>query len=58
MAIDRPNVTSSGGRMSGPSTRFSTTRCKSQPRTNIRGAAISTASQGDRPSPVTSTRMR
>ena len=41
MTIDRPKVTSSGGRISLPSVRLSRKYCSAQPMANISGTAIS-----------------
>ena len=58
MTIDRPKVTSSGGRISLPSVRLSRKNCSPQPMANINGIAISAATNGLSPSAVTRTRIR
>ena len=57
-AIESPKVTSKGGRMSSPSARSSTWRCRSQPAANMSGAATSAAAKAPTPSSVTTARIR
>ena len=56
--IESPKVTSSGGRISSPSTRSSTSRCSAKPTANIAMTVSTVATPNETPATVIAVKIR